>query len=564
MYSQTLKILQIGGLQADNSWMDQQLQAIGSQLFTLDWCETLEAAQPLLSENQHSLVVLFDNPQASFHARLPAAGCTMPVISICNSPDEAFISQTLNSGVMDCLNRQGFSAELLDRSIRYTLLRAEAEQKQRLLYLHDPLTGLPNRQQFRKNLDNSIRRAKLKNESFGMLLINLDGFKKINESFGHDTGDELVTVTAQRLSQCVRNSDKVARIGADEFTLILDDCNDSQAVEAVARKVIDVLAAPFTVNDSPFMISCSIGVALYPESGANVEELLLHAHIAMGSAKASRGSQYVIYSEEANQEALSRLSMETDLRRALRRNEFELYYQPKVDLETGDAVGVEALLRWQHPQRGLVKPDEFIPLAEESGLIVPIGYWVIQQACKDMVYLDQHYGGDIDIAINLSFKQLQDEKFVETASRIIRNSGVDASRLEFELTETAVMSNYQQTLEGMQALSKLGVTFSLDDFGTGFSSFAHIQRLPVSTLKIDQSFTRNVIDNEDDAVIVRAIINLAHSLRLKVVAEGAETLEQVQFLWHNACDQVQGFYFSPAVTMKDFCLMAHQRAMAMA
>jgi diguanylate cyclase (GGDEF)-like protein len=546
--------------------LQAQLEGLPSLHAALNWCKNLDAALPLLQSEQPSLIFLYQQCQDDGQALndLLATNSKLPIISITEQGDDEGVRLALHQGAVDCLNRQELSPQLLDRSIRYALLRSEAEQKLNLLHLHDPLTGIANRQLFRKNLDESIQHAKAKEDRFGLLLINLDGFKKVNETYGHDTGDELVNMTAQRLTHCIRNSDLVARIGADEFTVILDDCRTNEAVEAVAKKIIDVLAAPFTVEDSPFMVSCSIGVAIYPEGGASVDELLLRANMAMTAAKATRGSQFCLYSEEANNEAVNRLHLESDLRRALRRNEFELYYQPRVDLESGDSVGIEALIRWHHPKRGLVSPAEFIPLAEESGLIVPIGYWVLQQACSDMSVLDEQGCKAVDIAVNLSFKQLQDEKFVETASRIIRNSGVDATRLEFELTETAVMSNYQQTLEGMEALSELGITFSLDDFGTGFSSFAHIQRLPISALKVDRSFVSNVNENEDDAVIVQAIINLAHSLRLHVVAEGAETLEQIQFLWQNNCDQVQGYYFSPPVPLADFCRMANQRATAIA
>jgi EAL domain-containing protein (putative c-di-GMP-specific phosphodiesterase class I) len=239
-----------------------------------------------------------------------------------------------------------------------------------------------------------------------------------------------------------------------------------------------------------------------------------------------------------------------------------LFYQPRVELQSGEIIGVEGLIRWRHPQRGLLAPAEFIPLAEEVGLIVPIGYWVIQQACRDMSELQRRQLPALDVAINLSFKQLQDEKFVSTATRLLQQSGIDTRRFEFELTETAIMVNAEQTYKGMLALSQLGVSFSLDDFGTGYSSFAHIQRLPIAALKIDRGFVRNLPANDDDAIIVKAMINLAHSLQLRVIAEGAENLEQVQFLWQNRCDQVQGYYFSPAVSLEHLHTLLEQRAVA--
>jgi EAL domain-containing protein (putative c-di-GMP-specific phosphodiesterase class I) len=237
----------------------------------------------------------------------------------------------------------------------------------------------------------------------------------------------------------------------------------------------------------------------------------------------------------------------------LRRNEFELYYQPRVDLNTGKVVGMEGLIRWNHPVRGIISPAEFIPLAEEVGLIVPIGYWVIHQACEDVKRMDALGLEPLHVAVNLSFKQFQDEKFVGTITNIINHSEIDGGRLEFELTETAIMSNFDETERCMRELTKLGITFSLDDFGTGFSSFAHIQKLPISALKVDRSFVKNVIDIEDDAIIVKAMINLAHSLQLAVVAEGAETRDQVNFLRRNDCDQVQGFYFAAPIPFQEFC-----------
>jgi predicted signal transduction protein with EAL and GGDEF domain len=351
----------------------------------------------------------------------------------------------------------------------------------------------------------------------------------------------------------------VARIGGDEFALIIERCQQREAAEQFARRLIDELSAPVMLDNYPVVVSVSIGAALYPEASDNAEGLLKRAVLAMRQAKLERGSSLQLYSEETKLESLQRLSLEADLRKALRRNEFELHYQPRVDLISGETLGMESLIRWRHPTRGWVSPQEFIPVAEESGLIIPIGYWTIKQACDDMNAFTKAGYGHLEVAVNLSFKQLQDSLFVETATRIIEQSGVDASQLEFELTETAIMSNFQQTYDGMMALAKLGITFSLDDFGTGFSSFAHIQKLPISALKIDRSFIRRVIENNDDAVIVRAIINLAHSLRLRVIGEGVETLEQVQFLWQHCCDQVQGYYFSPAIPAADFCRLVDQR-----
>lgn len=567
MHEPVARILLIGSEPTEHCRFEEMLSAIERAQYQLAWCEQFEQGLSQIMSGNHDVILLSceQDPNIALQLLQDALdkGCQLPIIAITERIDSPIAQRALHYGATDYVAMESLQPYLLQRCIGYALDKFEVDRKLSQLNLYDPLTGIPNRMLFRQTMERVISVAKAQQISMALLLINIDGFKKINESYGSEAGDRLVATMARRLTRCVRKSDCVARIGGDEFTLVLDDFNEAEDVALVAKKVIDVMSSPFTVEGSPLIVSCSIGVAIYPEAGDTTDGLLKRANMAMLEAKGQRGAQYRFYNEDTCSEIQDRMNMETDLRRALRNHEFEMYYQPRVNLESGDTVGMEALIRWRHPTRGLVSPKEFIPVAEECGLIVPIGYWVIQQACEDMVAMDKNQNTHLDIAINLSFKQLQDSMFVDTASRVIKQSGIDATRLEFELTETAIMSNYQQTYEGMMALSELGVTFSLDDFGTGFSSFAHIQRLPISALKIDRSFVRSVARNDDDAIIVKAMINLAHSLRLRVIAEGVETLEQVQFLWQNHCDQVQGFYFSPAVTAKDFGRMVDQRATAL-
>lgn len=564
MQESVARVLLLGSNLAEHRRFEAMLSSIQQSPFQLLWCEQLENGRTEIASGNYDAVLLDCQHQpdvALFLLRETLEqGFQLPIIALIAEADNRVSRQALQYGAADYLSLDNLDDYVLQRCIGYAIDKSQVEKKINQLNLYDPLTGIPNRMLFRQTVERAIELAKTQQISLALLLINLDGFKKVNESYGSEAGDRLVATMAQRLTRCVRKSDGIARIGGDEFTLVLEDCHGNDDVALVAKKVIDVLSAPFTAAGQPLIVSCSIGIAIYPEAGDTVDGLLRRANMAMLEAKTQRGSQYNFYNEETNADAMYRLNLESDLRRALRCNEFEMYYQPRVAIGTGATVGMEALIRWRHPTRGLVSPKEFIPVAEECGLIVPIGYWVIQQACKDMRSFDESGHNSLDIAINLSFKQLQDNMFVDTATRIIEQSGADASRLEFELTETAIMSNYQQTYEGIMALSKLGITFSLDDFGTGFSSFAHIQRLPISALKIDRSFVRNVVKNNDDGIIVKAMINLAHSLRLQVIAEGVETLEQIQFLWQNHCDQVQGFYFSPAVNAADLNLMIDQRA----
>ena len=566
MQESMARILLLGSNLAEYRRFEAMLSSIQQSSFQLLWCEQLENGKAEIVSGNYDAVLLDCQHQPDTALLLLQEtleqGCLLPIIALTAEVDNTASQQALQYGAADYLSLDNLDDYVFQRCIGYAIDKSQVEKKINQLNLYDPLTGIPNRMLFRQTMERAIELAKTQQISLALLLINLDGFKKVNESYGSEAGDRLVATMAQRLTRCVRKSDGIARVGGDEFTLVLEDCHGNDDVALVAKKVIDVLSAPFTVAGQGLIVSCSIGIAIYPEAGESVDDLLKRANMAMLEAKTQRGSQYNFYNEDTNADAMYRINLEADLRRALRNSEFEMHYQPRVAIGTGVTVGMEALLRWRHPTRGLVSPNEFIPVAEECGLIVPIGYWVIQQACEDMRFFDENGHDSLDIAINLSFKQLQDNMFVDTATRIIEQSGVDAHRLEFELTETAIMSNYQQTYEGMMALSKLGITFSLDDFGTGFSSFAHIQRLPISALKVDRSFVRNVVKNDDDGIIVKAMINLAHSLRLQVIAEGVETLEQVQFLWQNHCDQVQGFYFSPAVSATDFNLMIDQRATA--
>jgi len=561
------RVLLIGGALADYRRLGRMLSGMESHNYHLLWCEQYDDNSLGEINSGHYDALLLDcqhQPDKAMRllTQLVEIGCQQPIVSLTDNSASAVAQRAMRNGSTDYLGMDTTDRYVLERCLGYAIEKNATDKKISQLNLYDPLTGIANRLMFQRNMARAIELAKTQQISLALLLINLDDFKRINQSFGTGAGDRLVTMMAQRLARCVRQSDAVARIGGDEFALVLEDSQTNEDIALVAQKVIDVLSAPCTLNGQAVIVSCSIGVATYPDSGDSVDGLIKYANMAMLEAKRQRGSHCCFYHEETSKAAVRRMNMEKDMRLALRRNEFELFYQPRVEIASGDAAGMEALIRWRHPVHGLVSPDEFIPMAEETGLIVPIGYWVLQQACKDMLILDQSGHQNLEVAVNLSFKQLQDDMFVDTATRIIQQSGIDASRLEFELTETAIVSNYQQACDGMMALSKLGITFSLDDFGTGFSSFAHIQQLPISALKVDRSFIENVVKNNDDGIIVKAMINLAHSLHLHVVAEGVETLEQVQFLWQNHCDQIQGFYFSEAVTVNQFIELMDRRAAA--
>ncbi len=416
----------------------------------------------------------------------------------------------------------------------------------------DPLTGLINRSEFREQLDRILADAATP-ESVGLLLIDVDQFKKVNASYGQVAGDALIQLIAERIASCLSSHHALARIGGNEFAVVYQNALGS--VESECRinleHIIAAMAKPFPIAQHAIRMNGSMGIAMNKEPGMSVDVMLANADMAMRIAKREKGSNYPFYTKDMTDAAQKILRLEAEIRRGIRNEEFVLHYQPRIDINTHRIVGAEGLVRWQHPVRGLLPPSEFIALAEESGLIVSLGYWVVHQACKDLNEPVLKGFDEVQLAVNVSFKQFQDKNFVQTVANIMQKMDIHEGRLEFELTETTMMIEGQAVDQSLRRLSELGIDISLDDFGTGYSSFAHIQRLPISVLKIDRSFVGSVTTNEDDATIVKAIINLAHSLNMQVIAEGAETAEQVSFLGKNRCDQVQGYFFSKPLTFAD-------------
>ena len=550
-----IRVLLIDRDRGEYALIGQLLNAIGHGAYELTWCWQPEHAIDAIFSDLHDVVLLdYQGDRASGQAIVAKSmqmGAPVPIIVMTDELDRNVDREAIRSGASDYLLKGRIDSQVLERTLRYAIERKSAEARLARLAHYDALTNIPNRILFRDRLARALERARRTQQTVALFFIDLDGFKQVNDTLGHEAGDELIRTVAERLSHCMRKSDSVARIGGDEFTVILEDVATTSDIVNVARKAIDVISRPVMLDSQQVFVGASIGIAVYPEAGDTVDALLKHADMAMYQAKGLRGSAYRFYTEKMNVEAMNQMYLEADLRRALRRGEFELYYQPRIALDDERIAGVEALLRWNHPVRGVVSPADFIPLAEEIGLIVPLGSWVVHQACEDMRTLDAHGVDPFHIAVNLSFKQFADEKFAQTVGNIIDGAGIDARRLEFELTETAIMAHGEHTEHCMQAIRALGPTFSLDDFGTGYSSFAHIQRLPIGALKIDRSFVKNLPVTQDDATIVKAMISLAHNLGLVVIAEGAETAEQVRFLREHACDQVQGYYFSRPLRFPD-------------
>ena len=425
--------------------------------------------------------------------------------------------------------------------------RRYSEMRLDMLANHDPLTGLPNRFYFQDFLGHALARAQREKSQVSLLFIDLDRFKHINDTQGHEVGDQVLGIVARRLDDQLRADDFVARLGGDEFAVILTHPPASRAASRVARKLLQGLAEPFKLGQRRYAIGASIGISVYPDDGIDANTLLRQADLAMYQAK-QRRSGFEYFSDDLNTVAQQQLTLETGLRQALGRNEFALMYQPKVDLASGRVVGLEALIRWLTRSGNIIGPDQFIPVAEETGLIVPIGRWVTRAACVQWIAWRDAGLKPPPVAINLSPHQLSDARLVEDIDAILKETGMDPAYLQLEVTESAAMENPARTFDILDALRQRGLHIYIDDFGTGHSNLGQLKRMPIDALKIDKSFVDDVLTDNDDAEIAIAIIRLSHALNLRVVAEGVESVEQVAFLKQNGCDEIQGYVVSKPLT----------------
>ena len=416
-----------------------------------------------------------------------------------------------------------------------------AEQQVMQLARYDSLTGLPNRSMLTEQLENGLRQARITRLGLAVLFIDLDRFKYVNDTLGHDAGDELLKIMAKRLSGLLRNVDTVARLGGDEFVILIDNTIDPSTLSKVASRVLTVLCEPMRLSDRPVQVSASVGIALFPSDGNDAATLLKNADAAMYLAKARGKNNFQFFTSELAERAARYFALEGDLRQAVEREELVLHYQPRFRVADGALCGMEALLRWQHPVRGLIAPGEFIDLAKESGLIVPIGRWVMNEACRQMRAWREEGLNPPRCAINLSVRQFCNEHLIEEVQGALSAAVLESQALEVEITESLLMSDPERAQQVLMRLHTLGVAIAIDDFGTGYSSLSYLKRFPAQTLKIDRSFVSGLPDDRDDAAITQAVIALAHSLDMQVVAEGVETPQQLQHLQKLGCDEVQGY-----------------------
>jgi diguanylate cyclase (GGDEF)-like protein len=436
----------------------------------------------------------------------------------------------------------------------HELMRVITERTQTRLFQlahYDALTGLPNRLLFLDRLRQAMTQANRSERLVAIMLLDLDRFKAVNDTLGHSLGDRLLTHIAERLTACVREGDTIARLGGDEFTVLIPELRHIQDAASIAQKIVEHLDRPFALNGHEVFITPSIGIAFYPFC-EDIEELLVNADTAMYEAKNLGGNNYQFYTYEMRTASHERLALESALRRALDHNELVLHYQPQLDLASGRIVGAEALIRWQHPELGLIAPADFIPLAEETGLIIPIGEWALHAACAQARAWQNRGLPELRVAVNLSARQFYQKDFVATVTDILAQTGLAARHLELELTESTLMQNTAGTVTALTELHQRGVQIAMDDFGTGYSSLSYLKRFPVDRVKIDRSFVADVITDPDDAAIVSAIIAMTRSLGLRVTAEGVETEAQINFLCEQGCHEIQGYLIGRPLPAVEF------------
>jgi diguanylate cyclase (GGDEF)-like protein len=440
----------------------------------------------------------------------------------------------------------GFNEMLAEIEERNEILRQRQSHLQQLAHF-DSLTRLPNRTLFYDRLSQALHYAHRTKENVAVIFIDLDHFKDVNDTLGHRVGDLLLKDVADRLVDLIRGSDTVARLGGDEFTIFAQDVGNPGNACRVAQKIVEVFTEPFQLDGQQVYITASIGVTMYPTDGETVDELLKNADLAMYQAKEKGKNAFHLFNQDMQQRASQRLLLGNDLRHALEAGELSVCYQPKIDLLTGRLTGVEALVRWQHPLQGPIPPSSFIPLAEETGLIFPLGEWVLRTACQQGQAWQAAYGQGLRVAVNLSAVQFKRQDVVRTIGSILQETGLGPEFLEVELTETTLMQGNESTIKALLELRQMGIGIAIDDFGTGYSSLSYLRRFPIDTLKIDKSFTWNITKNEHDSVIIAAIIAMARGLKLNVVAEGVETVDQLRYLQEHGCNEVQGYLLSRPV-----------------
>ena len=544
-------ILIISEHKTDHLILSACLERAAPTRFKLASASMMQRPLDALLDPAIDAVLMASGPETEYLLRLAQKNnATAPIILLLDEISEKISTQLREYGAQDYLVRGQLQDQLVHRILDYSIQLKEARDQILQLSNRDALTGALNRAGFRAHLERAMDRSERYGFKSALLYINVDQFANVNDNYGEADGDLMIKTISRRLINKMRSTDSIARLGGDEFALVLEDVNSSADVETIAEKMLVSISAPMLLSDQQVSVEASIGAAIFPDDGREFSDLVDNARSAMQQAKSVNGGKFLRYSEQLLFDVAGGNSLAAELRTAVRKNQFELHYQPRIDLNDGQLVGLEALLRWNHPERGLLCPGEFLSACEDMGLMKTIGYQVIQHACSALIWLAEQGMRHVDVAVNISFSQIQDNRFLEIVKDIVTRSGADASRLEFELTESTILKSPGAIKERMEELRTLGISFSLDDFGTGFSQLSHLTELPISALKIDACFVRDLPRNAHQEAVCTMIIEMAHRLGMLVVAEGAETHEQIEFLRSNNCQQVQGFYYSPAIPLQ--------------
>lgn len=565
-----IRVLLIEGNVSNVHWVVDALHSAGKGCFGLTHAVDLPAAESMLAAGHFDIVVAdmldFGSKSRNLAQWQNQHLSDIPLTLLADSAQEAQVKALCMAGVMDYLLRGETSPQLLVRTLEFALERcrlhgelAAARLDQEHLATHDPLTGLPNRALFRDRLSTSLQQAERNTEKLAVLFIDLDRFKSVNDTYGHDAGDHLLKQVSERLVAGVRGRDILARLGGDEFGCVLTGIGSPANAEKVARQILQSLSQPIALKEQWVACTPSIGIAIYPSDGADACLLMKHADAAMYTAKQQGRACLRFFNAKIHAEEIRRLTLEVDLRHAMERGEFSIHYQPILDPKTGMVKALEALLRWEHPELGMIPPLDFILLAESSGMIIPLGEWVLRTACAQNKAWQQRGLAPVRVAVNLSALQFGDENnLLSMVREILQETGLESRWLEFEITESAAMKNPKLTIEILTALRDLGVRIAIDDFGTGYSSLSYLQRFPIDTLKIDRSFVKDVMVDSESAAITHSIVHLAHSLGLETVAEGVEGADQEAYLRKLNCTYVQGYYYSKPLPVDEMTVMLQQ------
>jgi diguanylate cyclase (GGDEF)-like protein len=513
-----------------------------------------EAVDTLRTRSFHVVLLDLYLPDASgmecIDGIQSAAGST-PIVVLSGQDDEEFAISVLNRGIQDYLVKWEGEGRTILRAIRYAIERKRSEVRLNYLAQYDPLTEVPNRQYFHDQLERATARARREGRKVALLFLDLDQFKVVNDTLGHNAGDLLLIEMARRLRDAIRKGDVLARLGGDEFAVLIEGIKGALEAESFASAILDVIARPFQIDGRQITVTTSIGITIYPHDNSDGATLLKNADIAMYQAKEQGRNNFKFFTEQMHADLVAYHQLEHDINAALKNESFRLAYQPKVNLKDRRLQGMEALLRWNCPTRGMVPPAEFIPVAEESGHIVPLGYWVLGEVCRSIKVWEQQGLPLVPVSINVSARQFQQADFHLRAAEILRRHQVDPRMIELELTEGLVMDDIDAALRCLRRLKDIGLRISIDDFGTGHSCLSYLRRFPIDILKIDKSFVAEIGSSDDSGIIIEAIISLARSLKIDTVAEGVETPEQLEFLIDRGCHVAQGFLFGLPMTDAD-------------